>query len=126
MVKALTTTGTSPPVAPTRALLTRTVRRHAHRHYRSAQSMSEDMTCTPGHPNMWQQVAGQSSASLKYHPPAPNHREHLVFMDRQKKVLPSSSKSRATAGNTAGVAVQIVRLLHPETRNQMERSGSAW
>ena len=94
-VKALTTTGTTPPVAPTRALLTRTVRGHGHRHYRSARSMSDDMNCTPGHPNMWQQVAGQSSASLKYHPPAPNHRELLVFMDRQTKGPPSSTLPKA-------------------------------
>ena len=44
------------------------------------------MTCTPGHPDMWQAVAGRSSASPKYNSqPQSNHRATLSSWTTTKR-----------------------------------------
>ena len=42
-------------------------------------------------------MAGQSSASLKYHPPAPNHRENLIVIDHQNMEPPCSTAPKVVA-----------------------------
>ena len=58
-----------------------------------------------------QHVAGQYSPSLKHHPTAPNRRNHLTFMDHQKKEPPNSTVPKRAETTRAVSLMQGVVLV---------------